>query len=103
MFPLDPRTVDRIAKFVCDPGGPYERTGRDLEQLLRHAGWTDPPEYDGSPRVPWLAEALTERASERSDVERFVCRVCDPLEYEGGMAEADEIRKALNQLLEPEL
>jgi hypothetical protein len=103
MFPLDPRTVERIAKFVCDPGGPYERTGKELEQLLRRAGWANSPVYDGSPRIPWLIEALTERAGERRDIERFLCRVCDPLEYDSGISEADELRKAFNELLEPEL
>jgi hypothetical protein len=102
MFPLDERTVDRVAKFVCDIDGPYERSGKDLEGLLRTAGWADPPEYDGSSRVAWLNEALKERGGDRSETERFLCRICDPLEYDGGIAEADQIRICLNQILEPE-
>jgi len=52
MLSLDPMTVERVAKLVCDPGGPYERSGRDLEKLLGRSAWADPPAYDGSPRVP---------------------------------------------------
>lgn len=102
MLSLDPMTVERIAKLVCDPAGPYERSGRELEKLLRRAAWVDPPEYDGSPRVPWLAEALESRTGDHAAVERFLCRVCDPLEYSDGMVIAREICQALNRVLEPE-
>jgi hypothetical protein len=102
MFPLDPRTVDRVARLVCDIDGPFERSGRDLEELLRNAGWPDPPEYDGSPRIPWLIEALTERRRDQGAVERLLCRVCDPLEYDDGMASADLMRRELNGVLEAE-
>lgn len=102
MFPLDPRTLERVADLVCDIGGPFERRGYELERLLRHAGWQNPPEYDGSPRVPWLLDALTERAGNRADMERFLCRVCDPREYDDGMATAQVMREHLNAVLEPE-
>jgi hypothetical protein len=99
---LDPMTIERVAKLVCDPGGPYERRGRELESLLRRAAWVDPPEYDGSPRVLWLTEALEDRTGDQAAVERFLCRVCDPLEYADGMETANQICQALNQVLEPE-
>jgi hypothetical protein len=102
MLSLDPMTVERVAKLVCDPGGPYERSGRDLEKLLGRSAWADPPAYDGSPRVPWLAEALEGRTGDQAAVERFLGRVCDPLEYLDGMTTAGEICQALNHVLEPE-
>lgn len=102
MFPLDPKTVDRLAKIVVDPDGPYLRTGRELEALLRNAGWSDPPDYDGSAKVAWLAEALTERQDARTDIERFLCRVCDPIEYLDGKVAAEEFRQHVNEVLEPE-
>jgi hypothetical protein len=102
MLSLDPMTVERVAKLVSDPGGPYERSGRELEKLLRRAAWVDPPEYDGTPRVLWLAEALESRTGDQAAVERFLCRVCDPLEYSDGMGTANQICQALNQVLEPE-
>lgn len=102
MFPLDPKTVERLARIVVDQGGPYERTGREVEALLRNAGWIDPPDYDGSSKVGWLVDALIEREQARTDVERFLCRLCDPIEYLDGMASADDVRGAVNQVLEPE-
>lgn len=59
---LDPKTLTRVAKVICDIDGPSERRGYELEQLLRDAGWSNPPEYDGSGRVRWLDEALADRA-----------------------------------------
>jgi len=100
MHRLDPKTLHRLASVVCDVDGAEERRGSGLEQLLREAGWTDPPEYDGSGRVAWLREALLDRPA--ADVERLVCRVCDPLEYDGGMPVAETFRNAVNSVLEPE-
>ncbi|MFI9387743.1 hypothetical protein [Kutzneria sp. NPDC052558] len=100
MFPLDGRTLDRVARLVVDIDSPNERRGYELEQLLSSAGWADPPQYDGSQRIPWLVDALTDRSDSRADIERFLCRVCDPLEYDGGMAAADACRQELNRVLE---
>ncbi|MET7990710.1 hypothetical protein ABZU76_07345 [Amycolatopsis sp. NPDC005232] len=102
MFPLDSRTVERLAEVVVDMGGPYERKGYQLTELLASAGWADPPEYDGSPRIPWLTEQLEERRDNRADVERFLCRVCDPIEYDEGAVIADEFRAVVNEKLAPE-
>lgn len=102
MFPLDPKTVERVASIVVDAGGSYERKGWQLEQLFSAAGWADPPEYDGSPRVPWVIEQLTERASDRSAIERFLCRVCDPLEYDEGKPAAELLCQTINEKLHPE-
>ncbi|MEV4645513.1 hypothetical protein [Saccharopolyspora sp. NPDC049357] len=102
MFPLDPRTIERIAAIVVDTGGHYERKGWQLEQLFSAAGWVDPPEYDGSPRVPWVVEQLTERSTDRSAIERFLCRICDPLEYDEGKPAADVFCQIINEKLQPE-
>ncbi|MFB8005191.1 hypothetical protein [Nocardia sp. NPDC056000] len=102
MLPLDPKTLDRLAELIVDIGGPYERKGFQLEVLLRHAGWDDPPAYDGSPRVPWLREQLELRRDDLADVERLLCRVCDPIEYDDGAMTADVFRAEVNARLESE-
>ncbi|GAA3760013.1 hypothetical protein [Salinactinospora qingdaonensis] len=102
MFPLDTKTTERLAKVIVDIEGPYERKGWQIAELLRSASWPDAPEYDGSPRVPWLAELLEERRDDRGAVERLLCRVCDPLEYEDGMASAKDFQQVVNAKLEHE-
>ncbi|HEX5120594.1 MAG TPA: hypothetical protein VFW65_35895 [Pseudonocardiaceae bacterium] len=99
MFPLDDRTVERLARMIVDIGGPYERASWQLSQLLGGAGWADVPEYDGSPRVPWLAEQMIARRDNRADIEGLLCRVCDPLEYEDGMSAAAEFAETVNDIL----
>jgi hypothetical protein len=99
---LDPKTLTRVANLICDINGPSERRGYELEQLLRDAGWLNPPEYDGSSRVRWLADALADRTNDHGDIVRLLCRVCDPLEYDGGKPVAEAFRTELNRILEPE-
>ncbi|MCK9922562.1 hypothetical protein MXD61_11855 [Frankia sp. AgPm24] len=91
-----------MAKLACDIGGPYERAGWKVERLLRHAGWTDPPEYDGSSRVHWLIEEMQERREIHADIERLLCRLCDPMEYDDGVEAATVVQIELNRILEPE-
>jgi hypothetical protein len=81
MLPLDIMTVERVAKLACDRDGPYERKGWQMQRLLRGAGWSDPPEYHGSPRVSWFVEAMEDRRDEHAAIERLLCRMCDPVEY----------------------
>lgn len=102
MSTLDPMTIERLVQIIVDPGGPYERAGWQLQRLLEHAGWPDPPEYDGSYRVPWLTEVLLERKHDRVAIERLICRVCDPLEYDEGLPAAERIRTSVNEKLTPE-
>ncbi|WP_433755817.1 hypothetical protein [Nocardia sp. CA-135398] len=102
MATLDPKTVERLARIIIDPDGPYARTGRELESLLAQAGWQNPPEYDGTPRIPWLIEQLDEREDPDRDLERLLCRVCDPLEYDEGHAAAQIFRDAVNTVLAAE-
>ncbi|WP_460524791.1 hypothetical protein [Flindersiella endophytica] len=91
-----------MAKVACDIEGAYERRGYELEALLENAGWVDPPGYDGSPRVPWLTDALLERRADLVAIERFVCRLCDPIEYEDGRVTSEAFRNVVNQWLTPE-
>ncbi|WP_410576069.1 hypothetical protein [Amycolatopsis sp. lyj-108] len=102
MFPLDTRTVDRLAKVVVDHGGAYERKGYELAVLFKQAGWGDPPEYDGSPRVPWFVEQLTDRQDDQAAITRLICRVCDPIEYDDGSATSEVFRTEVNAILEAE-
>ncbi len=102
MHTLDPRTLRRIAETLCDIGGPYERPGWQLERMLRHAGWEDPPEYDMSFRVQWLADVLEERADHPEEIARVLRRACDPLEHDGSTEVAESFRATLNAVLESE-
>lgn len=102
MFPLDPKTVQRLARVIVDIDGPYERRGWQLEALLQHAGWQNMPAYDGSARVPWFIEQLESRREDRAAIERLLCRVCDPLEYDDGPATAEDFRQVINEKLQPE-
>ncbi|WP_328410775.1 hypothetical protein [Nocardia sp. NBC_00403] len=102
MSALDPLTLDRVAELIVDIGGPYERKGYQLEALLQRAKWIDPPIYDGSPRVPWLRDQFEARQQNSGELERLLCRVCDPIEYDEGAVIANEIRAAVNDRLAPE-
>jgi hypothetical protein len=102
MFPLDPNTVNRLVELAIDRDGAFERTGRDLQQLLEHAGWPDEVIYDGSPKRQWLRDTLDEQADNRSALERFICRLCDPIEYnhtEVAASTAEIFRGAVNTVL----
>jgi hypothetical protein len=101
MFPLDPKTVQRLAEIIVDDGG-YNRRGWQLSALLKHSGWSDPPEFDGWSRVAWLVEQMLARQDDRVAIERLLCRVCDPLEYDSGMVEADAFRLEINDKLASE-
>ncbi|MBB5069886.1 hypothetical protein BJ969_002974 [Saccharopolyspora gloriosae] len=98
-MPLDDRTAERIATVIVDMGGPYERKSYELEPLLARAGWVPAPEYDGTPRVRWLAEQLIEHRDDHARIERLLCRVCDPIEYDDGAEVAEEFRTILNEKL----
>ncbi|MEV8374658.1 hypothetical protein AB0P21_18095 [Kribbella sp. NPDC056861] len=98
---LDSMTIDRLAKLVVDLGGPCERKGYELEKLLQRSAWPDSPEYDGTPRIPWLVEQIEARNGTK-DIEQLLCRVCDPLEYDGGMEMARYFAELVNAILAPE-
>ncbi|HEX3959443.1 MAG TPA: hypothetical protein VHZ03_22895 [Trebonia sp.] len=93
------KTIERTARIICDIDGPFERSGRELEALLRDAGWADPPSYDGSARIPWLLEAMRERMNDPAAIERLFCQVCNPVEYDDGMASAGVMLQTLNEAL----
>jgi hypothetical protein len=98
---MHPKTIERAARIICDIDGPFQRSGRELESLLRNAGWTNPPEYDGSARIHWLIEAMQER-DDTAEIERLFCQVCSPVEYDDGMAAAQVMQREFNQVLAPE-
>lgn len=102
MTSLDPMTVQRIARLVVDIDGPFERHGYQLPQLLERAAWPHPEEYDGTPRIAWLTDTINHTAKDHAAISRLLCRICDPLEYDDGLASADIIRQELNQILTPE-
>jgi hypothetical protein len=102
MRQLDQMTLERLARVICDIDGPYERAGWQLEGLMARAGWPDPPLYDGGSRVPWLQEQLAERRDRTGDLDRLICRVCDPIEYEDGADAAESFRAAVNLILRAE-
>ncbi|MFD0817566.1 hypothetical protein [Micromonospora zhanjiangensis] len=91
-----------MARLICDVDGPYERTGNQVERFLHRVRWPGDPQYDGSPRVPWLTETLCAHADDAAAVDRLLCRICDPLEYDGGIETADPIAQELNRILAPE-
>lgn len=93
------KTIERAARIICDIDGSFERSGRGLENLIRASGWPDPPEYDGSPRIPWLIEVMQEREDDTAAIERLFCQVCDPVEYDDGIASAQVVTTELNQVL----
>ena len=93
------KTIERAARIICDPDGSFERRGRELENLIRASGWPDPPEYDGSPRIPWLIDVIQEREDDTAAIERLFCQVCDPVEYDDGTASAQVVMNELNQVL----
>lgn len=99
---LDPSTIQRVARLIVDVDGPFERPGYQLAELLGRSGWPVPVEYDGTARVTWLAETIGEAAADEPAVGRLLCRICDPLEYDDGMATADIVRQGLNQILAAE-
>jgi hypothetical protein len=102
MYAIDPKTSERLARIIVDPDGPYMRTGRELEALLARAGWQDPPDYDGTAKIPWLVEQMVDHNNQGRNVERLLCRVCDPLEYDDGASAAETFRDAVNRVLEAE-
>ncbi|GAB3152862.1 hypothetical protein GCM10027290_44490 [Micromonospora sonneratiae] len=102
MVSLDPLTLERVARLICDVDGPYERTGWQIERFLTRVRWPGDPQYDGSPRVPWLAELLIKHADDAAALDRLLCRIGDPLEYDGGIEVAEPIAQELNRILAPE-
>lgn len=94
---LDPRTIERVAELICDLGGPYQRSTRQLRSFLAAAGWH--VEYDGSGRVPWLVETITQRNHDHEAIDSLLRRIIDPREYDSGMASAVKFVELLNNVL----
>jgi hypothetical protein len=99
---MHPKTIERAARIIVDIDGAYERSGRALSDLLRNSGWSDPPDYDGSARIPWLVDVMLERGGDQAALERLFCQVCNPVEYDDGMTAAQVMQQELNKILEHE-
>lgn len=102
MVVLDAMTMQRVARLICDLDGPYERTGTEIERFMHRVRWPGDPQYDGSPRVPWLVDVLSAHADDAAAVDRLLCRICDPLEYDDGIEAAKPMAEELNRVLAPE-
>lgn len=102
MVALDLLTLERVARLICDIDGPYERSGWQIERFLHRVRWPGNPQYDGSPRVPWLCEVLTAHADDAAALDRLLCRTCDPLEFDGSTEAAEPVAQELNRILAPE-
>ncbi|KFK90267.1 hypothetical protein IX27_04365 [Streptomyces sp. JS01] len=100
--PLDPLTIQRVSRLIVDIDGPFERRGYQISQLLERAAWPYPEEYDGTPRVGWLTDALGRASKDGAAMSRLLCRICDPLEYDDGLESADAVRNELNGILSAE-
>jgi hypothetical protein len=94
---LDLRTIARLADFICDRGGAYERSVRRLLQLLEGAGWQ--VEYKDGSRYRWLVDIIRAHNDDRDAIEALLRRLIDPREYDGGLAEAKALVEPLNALL----
>ncbi|HEY8472648.1 MAG TPA: hypothetical protein VIL37_08425 [Natronosporangium sp.] len=99
---LDPLTIERVAQLICDIDGPYERRGVEIQRFLQRARWPGLPRYDGSPRVPWLIDVLRAHADDAAAVDRLICRICDPLEFNADLSAAKPVADELNRILAPE-
>ncbi|MGD9750304.1 MAG: hypothetical protein AB7W59_04830 [Acidimicrobiia bacterium] len=102
---LDPKTLDRLTEIAIDRDGAFERTGKQLQQLLEHGGWPDEVCYDGSPKRQWLRDTLDDQADNQPALERFICRLCDPIEYnhtEAPSSTANVYCDAVNDVLRHE-
>lgn len=97
--PLDENTVESIADIICDDGGTNYREGWKLPQFLRRAGWSDVPEFDGSPRKRWLVELLNERRGDRTAMEMVIRRLADQREYRDDPRQAHEVAQRVNAVL----
>jgi hypothetical protein len=94
---LDERTVDRLARLVCDVGGAYERRPRDLVRFVKAAGWD--VIYEGGARIPWLTETIQRHNDDPEAIDALLRRVIDPREFEDGLDGAQRFVPLLNDIV----
>ncbi|MFF8395881.1 hypothetical protein [Streptomyces sp. NPDC016172] len=88
------------ARLMCDTIADTADTAAldtaiaDAVEELGPRGGSEPAD-DGSPRIPWLTDILTS-TDDPAAVTRLLCRICDPLEYDDGIASADLVRQELS-------
>lgn len=97
MTVLDNRTVDRLARLICDVGGAYERRPRELVKFVKAAGWE--VTYEGGARIPWLIETIQRHNDDSEAIEALLRRVVDPREYDEGMVAAQLFVTLLNDIV----
>ncbi|MDQ0711360.1 enoyl-CoA hydratase/carnithine racemase [Streptomyces luteogriseus] len=91
------------ARLMCDTiadTADLDTAIADAVEELGPRGGSEPAD-DGSPRIPWLTGILTS-TDDPAAVTRLLCRICDPLEYDDGIASADLVRQELNAHLAAE-
>lgn len=94
---LDERTVDRLARLICDVGGAYERRPRDLLRFVKASGWD--VTYEGGARIPWLIETIQRHNDDSESIEALLRRVVDPREYDEGMDAAQLFVTLINDIV----
>lgn len=97
MAVLDDRTIERLAELICDIGGAYERSTRDLLRFVKAAGWD--ASYEGGARIPWLQEAIRARNEDPQAIEALLRRIVDPREYDEGMTAAEQFVGFVNSIV----
>ena len=82
MKPLDPKTLEALAEFICGDNEPWYRTGREIPVFFRHAG-LDCPNHDGSTRKWWTLDRLETYNRNPINITKILKRLADPREYRG--------------------
>lgn len=98
-YELDNNTVAELASLLCDEEGPCYRTGRQLEGLLRNAGWRTYDEYDRGPRRAWLLAQLMDHKKQPELIAALIRRLADSREYLGRSEAHGDTVAQLNELL----
>jgi hypothetical protein len=96
--PLDPSTLEQLARVVCDDNGPHYREYWELEKFFANAGW-HVPDYDNSGRERWTRELLLSRHDEPEAIAQVIRRLADPREYPRDPDGAADVAEQLNRLL----
>ncbi|WP_280382493.1 hypothetical protein [Nocardia wallacei] len=95
---LDDRVLDRIATLICGDDGPMYRSGAELEQFFRAAGWSWVGEVDDA-RRGWVEDNLYARRRDPTAIRSLLLRLADPREYLDEPKARRETVRELNELL----
>ena len=95
---LDDRVLTALSILICGDDGPYYRSGIDLRQFFRGAGWKAVSEFEG-PRGQWTTEQLRRRSRNPDAMRQVLLRLADPREYIDEPAARTKTVAELNTLL----